>query len=82
MRNYSATAKHFSVPDPDVTVDQLWVLVLCLKALLKSLQSGGSEAVPGIFQAQFVKCVVALAGQGTGFCRQWLLRDLEVGEAV
>ena len=65
--------------EPTVTVDQLWVLSLCLKALLKSLQSGGSEAVPEIFQAQFVKCVVTLAGLGTGFSREWLLKDLEVG---
>ena len=56
----------------------MWVLSLSLKALLRTIRSGcGANSLYG---TQFVQAVVYLASQGTGFSRQWLLKDLEVGE--
>ncbi|ELT88491.1 hypothetical protein CAPTEDRAFT_156305 [Capitella teleta] len=70
-------------------VETCWVLALSFKALLKSLRSSASilkssndedrEAVTeALYVKEFVQWVVYLATQGTGFSKQWLLKDLEV----
>ena len=62
-----------------VCVENLWVLSLALKTLLRSLQAEPSHDMPELVGPDFLQSVVHLAGMGTRFSREWLLRDLEVG---
>ncbi|CAH1794732.1 unnamed protein product [Owenia fusiformis] len=61
-------------------VENLWVLSLALKALLNSFGSGDIMGcvTEEVFSSQFIQNLVYLAGQGTGFSSQWLLKDLEI----
>ncbi|XP_013398348.1 zinc finger ZZ-type and EF-hand domain-containing protein 1-like [Lingula anatina] len=63
-----------------LSVEKSWVLSLALKSLLQmvkspSFQDGQSQEV---FTSDVIQCLVQLASQGTGFSKQWLLKDLEV----
>ena len=61
-----------------MSVENVWVGSLALKAMLKTLQSGLDDHVPELYTADFVQSTIYLASQGTGFSKQWLLKDLEV----
>ena len=59
-----------------LSVESVWVLALSMKALLRTIESGGS--IPQLYTMHFVQCVVHLASQSTGFSKHWLLKDLEI----
>ncbi|XP_064597879.1 zinc finger ZZ-type and EF-hand domain-containing protein 1-like [Liolophura sinensis] len=61
-----------------LSVEQSWVLSLALKALSKTLLLMTERTCTELYQTDFLQCVVYMASQGTGFSRQWLLKDLEV----
>lgn len=66
----------------NVTVERMWVLALALKAFhgyLKSLVT--KEGMLQIIRHGVIRLVIRLACGGTGFSKQWLLRDLEVLQA-
>ena len=44
--------------------------------------AGGQETRPllQLYKQEFVQCVVYLASLGTGFSKQWLLKDLQVSD--
>jgi hypothetical protein len=47
--------------------------------MLKSSNNYDRQVVAeALYGKEFVQCVVYLATQGTGFSKQWLLKDLEV----
>lgn len=54
------------------------MLSLALKALSKTLLLMTERTGTELYQTDFLQCVVYMASQGTGFSRQWLLKDLEV----
>ena len=57
----------------------MWVLGLACKAMLNILKAGlKKDELLKIIQSGVVSFLVNLASQGTGFSKQWLLRDLEV----
>jgi len=58
-------------------IENLWMLSLVLKALLKFIQSG--RGLPQrLFEPQFMQSIINLASMGTGFSKQWLVTDMEV----
>ena len=57
------------------------MLGLVCKAMLNILKAGLKEDhMLRIIKSGVVPFLVNLASQGTGFSKQWLLRDLEVGD--
>nr|XP_047143287.1 zinc finger ZZ-type and EF-hand domain-containing protein 1 [Hydra vulgaris] len=62
-----------------LAVESKWALGLVCKSVLNSLNAGlNEETIMLIIDSGIVPCIVNLACQGTGFNKQWLLRDLEV----
>ncbi|XP_070581023.1 zinc finger ZZ-type and EF-hand domain-containing protein 1-like [Ptychodera flava] len=63
-----------------LNVENLWVLALTLKAILANLQSAhdGVRSVSQLLDSGLVPLLVHTASKGTGFSRQWLLKDLEI----
>ncbi|XP_041364980.1 zinc finger ZZ-type and EF-hand domain-containing protein 1-like [Gigantopelta aegis] len=63
----------------EVGVESLWVLSLALKVVNNSVKSEESHHfTDGLFQPDFIQCLVFVASKATGFSQQWLLKDLEV----
>ncbi|XP_077980047.1 zinc finger ZZ-type and EF-hand domain-containing protein 1-like [Glandiceps talaboti] len=62
-----------------MSVENMWVLALTLKAILANLQSTDVlRSVTQLLDSGLVPSLVHMASKGTGFSRQWLLKDLEI----
>ncbi|XP_035685693.1 zinc finger ZZ-type and EF-hand domain-containing protein 1-like [Branchiostoma floridae] len=60
-------------------VERVWVLALTLKAVLLCIKNDKTgRCTRDLVEAGLCPALVQLASKGTGFSRQWLLKDLEV----
>ncbi|CAH1233496.1 ZZEF1 [Branchiostoma lanceolatum] len=60
-------------------VERVWVLALTLKAVLLCIKNDkNGTCTQDLVEQGLCPALVQLASKGTGFSRQWLLKDLEV----
>ena len=77
---YLVVNKYFFL-GASLAIESKWALGLVFKSLLNSLIAGiDKETLLLIIESGIVPFTVNLACQGTGFNKQWLLRDLEVNK--
>lgn len=68
-----------NILDGQTSVEYVWLTSLILKSLLNMIRNGVSKdsMVAALAYGVFPQ-IISIACQGTGFSKDWLLRDLEV----
>lgn len=62
----------------NVCMELVWIMSLAQKILFRIFKNMNPFFVKEISTAEFVRCLVDFASQGTGLDKQWMLKDLEV----
>ncbi|CAE1249578.1 Zinc finger ZZ-type and EF-hand domain-containing protein 1 [Acanthosepion pharaonis] len=61
----------------NVCMELVWIMSLAQKILFRIFKNMNPFFVKEISTAEFVRCLVDFASQGTGLDKQWMLKDLE-----